>query len=169
MAQAILNEVKSAKDFFSQRMMSMPASSTETLAKNFAAALIQHINNCLSLSLAEATEISKALQDTPYDEEALKKIVAALDAKVLKNTEMSLLKSKLKDGHYLQNWWAYCTADEWQWLKDPKKSWVSKMTKIVERANLLGCTDPGEQSIKWMMAKLMAICATETTGSSSVS
>ena len=130
----------------------MPGSNTGTLAKNFSAALIQHINNVLSLSLAEATEITKALDGTPYDDEAMKKIVAAIDAKVLRTPCRS---KACKDGHYLQNWWKYCTADEWQHLQDPKKSWQSKMTKIVERANLLGCTEPGEQSIKWMMATLL--------------
>ena len=106
----------------------MPGSSTGTLAKNFSAALIQHINNILSLSLAEATEITKSLDGTPYDDETMKKIVAAIDAKVLRTP---IRNRACKDGHYLQNWWKYCTADEWQHLQDPKKSWQSKMTKIV--------------------------------------
>ena len=48
-----------------------------------------------------------------------------------------------------------CTQSEWDFLTDPKKSLDSKMTKLIERANLRGCTDPGEQCFKWMLSVLL--------------
>ena len=54
-----------------------------------------------------------------------------------------------------------CTQSELDFLNDPKKSLGSKMTKLLERANLLGCTDSGEQCFKWMLS-LLLMCHYDT-------
>ena len=152
MTQAILKEVDSVKSFFSSRADS--DSGTEALAKNFTNALIQQINSCLSLPTCDASMLVQALKDSPYGDANITRIIAAIDAKVMANSTAAKAATGPKD-QVLKEWWNMCTQDDWDCFKDPKRSFHSKMTRLVERGNLLGCTNPDEQTLKWMLAMLL--------------
>ena len=81
MASALLNEVASAKSFFS--LIASDGPMHDRVAKNFADALIQQVNSCLAVTLHDATLLTHALKDSPYADADLKRIAAAIDAKVL--------------------------------------------------------------------------------------
>ena len=65
MAQAILNIVKSANSFLSSRLLANPEANNVGLAKNFAKALVQHINSVIALSVLQATEIIQSIMTLP--------------------------------------------------------------------------------------------------------
>ena len=81
MASALLNEVASAKSFFS--LIASDGPMYDQVTKNFANALIQHINSCLALSLHDAPLVIHALKESPYVDADIKRITAAIDAKVM--------------------------------------------------------------------------------------
>ena len=153
MSSEVLREIESVKSFFSSRGANDPGNST--LRHNFANTLIQHINTSLSLSKSDATHLHQALEGSPYEEEHLRRIYSSIDRKLLNSTVVKPAVS-IKD-HTLKNWWNFCTAADWELFRNKQASWHSKMTKLVERANLLGCTNPDQQSLKWMLSMLLMI------------
>ena len=147
MSSAMIDEVKSAINFFKERSdHPHPA----TIATSFAANLISRISSSLTLSTKDATDLLSVLKDSPYDDASMVRITAAIDAKLVFSTMSHTVKDQ-----FLKEWWHYLTADDMTFIKDPKHSFHAKMTKIVERANLLGCTHPSQQTLKWMMAMLL--------------
>ena len=155
MAQAIINEIDSVKSFLNARPSDEANCATnEALKKNFTAALVQQVNSCLSLHKADATLVVDALKDSPYGDVNTKRILAAIDAKVIHNASAATAATGVKD-QFLKTWWNMCTQDDWDWFKDPKRSFYQKLTKLVDRGNLLGCNHPDEQTLKWMLAMLL--------------
>ena len=96
MASALINEVASAQSFFSLRARDYPC--YDQIAKNFANALIQQVNSCLTLTLPDATLLMHALKDSPYADADLKRITAAIDAKVmmLKSSKAAPVKDQIR-------------------------------------------------------------------------
>ena len=151
MSHAILNEVASVKSFFLSRSSD---AGNDALAKNFSNALIQQINSCLSLPTVDATLLIDALKDSPYGDVNLKRIIASIDSKVLANSAASKVATASKD-QTLKFWWYFCTQGDWDCFKDTKMPFHAKLTKLVERANLLGCTNPDQQAVKWMLSMVL--------------
>jgi hypothetical protein len=81
MAAALLNEVASAKSFFS--LIASDGPMHDQVVKNFADALIWQVNNCLVMTLHDATLLIHALKESPYADADMKRITAAIDAKVM--------------------------------------------------------------------------------------
>ena len=158
MVQALLNEVESCHSFFSSRAPNDPGN--DILKKNFANSLIQQINQHISLNKAEATQLTEALKASPFDAGTSKQIMAAVDAKVLASSAASQSAIRITE-QFLKEWWAFCTQKDWDFFYDPKISFHAKMAKLVERANLLGLTHPGQQAEKWMLAMLLMVHYTE--------
>ena len=96
MASALINEVASAQSFFSLRASDDP--SYGQMAKNFANALIQQVNSCLTMTLPDATLVIHALKESPYADADLKRITAAIDAKVLivKSSKAAPVKDQIR-------------------------------------------------------------------------
>ena len=151
MSHAILNEVASVKSFFLSRSNE---TGNEALAKNFSNMLIQQINSCLSLPTVDATLLIDALKDSPYGDVNLKRIIACIDSKVLANSAASKAATASKD-QTLKFWWHFCTQGDWDCFKDTKMPFHAKLTKLVERANLIGCTNPDQQALKWMLSMVL--------------
>ena len=74
----ILSEIASAKSFFSVRG---DDASSEKMRSTFAKGVIQQINTCLSLPMADATMLLEMLTDSPYGE-LTPDVKAAIDKKV---------------------------------------------------------------------------------------
>ena len=49
----------------------------------------------------------------------------------------------------------YTTQGDWDVLKDPRKNFSTKACCLAHRLMLVGCSDPSEQTLKWMLALLM--------------
>ena len=81
MASALINEVASAKSFFS--LIASDGPMRDQVAKNFADAVIWQVNNCLVMPLHDATLLIHALKESPYADADIKRITAAIDAKVM--------------------------------------------------------------------------------------
>jgi hypothetical protein len=132
----------------------------DDLRMSFVTSLITQINQLTSLSPLDASILEAALKDSAYGADGDNKLRAAIDARV-----RSTATGKAPKGgcltQSLKFWWKYATQGDWDHIKDPTKSWNSKMTRIVERGNSVGCTMPDEQSIKWMLAMLLLACYTE--------
>ena len=70
-------------------------------------------------------------------------------------------KAQANAGQFLKHIWNYPIQAEWDTILDKKKSFSLKMTVLVERLNLIGCTHPDEQTLKWLLALLLAACYDE--------
>ena len=128
---------------------------SEPLAKNFANSIIQQINSCLTLHAQEATEVLEALKGSAYAEPDKKRIMASLEAKI-KTPHQAKTGGAMKE-QVLRNPWAVCTASDWVVFRNPKISLHIKMTRLVERLNLIGCTAPNTQTQRWMLAMLLMV------------
>ena len=47
------------------------------------------------------------------------------------------------------------TAADWDFIKDKKQHFSAKLTRMIERANLLGLVSFDEHTYKWMLAVLL--------------
>ena len=96
MASALIKEVASAQGFFSLRSRDYPC--YDQIAKNFANVLIQQVNSCLTLTVHDATLLMHALKNSPYADADLKRITAAIDAKVMmfKSSKAAPVKDQIR-------------------------------------------------------------------------
>ena len=151
MSGALLKEIASVKDFFKGR--DYEEGTLQTLSNNFATSLVQQINSCLTISLPDASSLIEALNDSPYDDSNLKKIIDAVDSKVLNSTAERMAASCPKD-QVLKERWNMCTQEDWDFFRS-HHGFHAKMTKLVDRGQSVGCIYPDEQSLKWMLAMLL--------------
>ena len=133
------------------------------MKSSFTTALVVQINAMVALSADDATALHEALKDAPYGEDGIQKIMRAIDAKI---QHVPCLRGKPNKGgtkgqQFLKKVWNYPIQDEWDVLLDPKKSFCTKASTIVHRMNLVGCSHPDEQTIKWMLALLLMVCHEE--------
>ena len=155
MADYIINEITSVRTFVAARERVASSSATESLQKDLASALLQHIQAAPKFTMADAGRIASALSDNPYGEEHTRSIMDAVDRKLAVSTPIeSDVDTK---GQLMVNWQAYLTQGDWDFLRNSRRSWDSKMTKLVERSNALGLTAPSEQTIRWAIALLLLV------------
>ena len=152
MAAQLIHEIESTTAYCTSRL-SMNDSVPAPLAKNFANSIIQQVNSCLTLSAQEATEVLEALKGSAYEEADKKRIVASLEAKI--RTQHQVKTGGAVKEQVLTNPWAVCTESDWVVIRNPKASLHIKMTRLVERLNLIGCTAPSIQTLRWMLAMIL--------------
>ena len=152
MADTLVKEIQSVTQFFYIRE---GMDGNDVLAKNFADSLVQQINTCLSISTPDATSIIDQLKDSPYGDANIKRIVQALDAKVLGSGPPVQAGTGSSKEQAFEFPWNYCNQGDWDLFWDKHKPFHSKLTKLVERGNMCGCDLPNEQSLKWMLTMLM--------------
>ena len=150
MSASILQEIASVKNFLKSRAVDV---NHGALLKNFADAVIQQLNACLSIDKDNAALMMAALADNPYGETHTKRVVSTIDAKVLKDSIASKNAVGVRD-QVLKEWWNYLTQEDWDVLRSARLSFHTKMARIVERANLVGCSNPHQQTVKWMLATI---------------
>ena len=132
------------------------------MAKCFAASMLKMVSVCNFISPHDAAKLSSALSDcSPFNENETKKIRDVIDKKV---GDMSIAKSQHKSSgnqqsQLLKHWCNYLTQTDWDILNDSRQHFSAKMTRLMERAHLLGlvCTFD-EKTYKWMLAVHVACC-----------
>ena len=162
--QDILKELEGVKAYMASRPQTPGASGS--VAKSFAASMLKMISVCNFISPHDAAKLNSTLSDSsPYNESDTKNIREFIDKKV---GDMSIAKSQHKSSgnqqsQLLEHWGNYLTQKDWDFLNDSKQHFSAKMTRFMERANLLGlvCTFD-EQTYKWMLAVLLAVQYKET-------
>ena len=95
----------------------------------------------------------EALKGSAYAESDKKRIIASLEAKI-RTPHQVKIAGAMKE-QFLTHPWAVCTDKDWEVFNNPKASFHVKMTKLVERLNLIGCNNPAEQTLRWMLAMLL--------------
>ena len=135
------------------------------MAKCFAASMLKMVSVCNFISPHDAAKLSSALSDcSPFNENETKKIRDVIDKKV---GDMSIAKSQHKSSgnqqsQLLEHWCNYLTQKDWDFLNDSRQHFSAKMTRFMERANLLGVGVFDEKTYKWMLAVLLAVQYKET-------
>ena len=160
--QDILKELEGVKAYMASRPQTPGAS--DSVAKSFAASMLKMISVCNFISPHDAAKLSSALSDSsPYNESDTKKIRDVIDKKV---GDMSIAKGQHKSsgnqGQLLEHWCNYLTQTDWDILNDSRQHISAKMTRFMERANLLGVGVFDEKTYKWMLAVLLAVQYKET-------
>ena len=155
----MLKELEGVKAYMASRPQTPGAAGS--VAKCFAASMLKMISVCNFISPHDAAKLSSALSDSSrFNEYDIKKIRDVIDKKV---GDMSIAKSQHKStcnqqSQLLKHWWNYLTQSDWDILNDSRQHFSAKMTRLMERAHLLGlvCTFD-EKTYKWMLAVLLAV------------
>ena len=153
MAAHLIKEIENTTAFCSKRQMVLSDVASAPLAKNFANSIIQQINACLTLGAEEAIGVLEALKESAYEEPDKKRIIATLENKI-RTPHQAKLAGATKE-QVLTNPWTVCTESDWEVFRNPTTSFHIKMTRLVERLNLIGCNNPAEETLKWMLAMLL--------------
>ena len=149
----LLDEIKSAQDYLVARG---PSEDIVKLTQSFGASLLQQVNTMSIITANDASIVLKALEASSYGSTEISRIRSALDAKVLASVSGSQTGSLVKD-QLLKSWWNMLSRDEVTFIMDKKKSFHSKLVRMVERKNLLGCQWPSIHTLKWMLSTLIAV------------
>ena len=157
----LLKEIASVKRFVNSRNASA-GSCDPNLLGNFAKSLIRMINTIATFGAAEGGAVQEALAQSPYGEDGTADILSAIDRRMSTALDAATSVGSGKrhnkgDPQFLMNWWHYLTQLDWSFLQDVKRSFHSKMTRLVERANSFGLTNPDEKTFKWMLALLLIL------------
>ena len=162
MAGHALKEIAGVRSFFKARGTINP-SQDPVLQKSFAESLLSIINGVKPFGPTEGTQVIEALHDCPYGEVQTKRICEYVDSRM----QQSIPSPTPTPGVHkqvLKHWWNYCTGSDWALLKNPKISFNQKMTTLVERGLSIGCLDPDEQSLRWLLATLLLVHYDEFPG-----
>ena len=153
MAAQLIQEIENTTAYCKEKQL-LNDTVCAPIARNFATGLIQQINNCLTLGRQEAVAVLEALKESAYEDADRKRIMASLEAKI-SSPHQGKTGARTLD-QVLTNPWAVCTESDWVVFRNPKASFHTKMTRLVERLNLIGCTHPNVQTQRWMLAMLIA-------------
>lgn len=153
MPTACVAEVANVASFFAARKKS-GMDGHDDLLKSFADAMVSQINGLTTFTVSDASAMTDALRiNSPYGEHS-SRVQKTIDQR-MKNSLNSSGTPASASGQFLKKWQEFLTQSDWDWLKDPKQSWHSKNTKVAERANAMGVTNPDEQALKWLLAILL--------------
>jgi len=155
MIQMLVKDVESVKKTLGSRAAA-GGGNNAALQMSFGESFIKQITLLKIVSTDDATTLMDSLKDSPYGDDMTKRILAVIDGKLQDSAIVPPGSMGCHiQGQFLKEWWAYQTQEDWDFYRDPKKFFSAKMTRMVERALLLGCTYPDEQAIKWMLATLL--------------
>ena len=147
----ILKEIKNVQGIIDAKR-SMHGGDTTELQKSYAQSLASQISLMGYVSSSDGRLIMDALSSSPVGV-STDKVISALEAKLrVGNADRQSTK---KVAQNLHKWWAYFTQSDWDFIRDPRKQLSAKMTRLVERAHVLGVTEASEQTLKWMLATLL--------------
>ena len=160
MATNVVREINSVRAFFKAREQLSAGDGDDDLRKCFTDAIIKQLNMVSVFSTQDAGHATECLKDSPYGCHT-HRVISAIEAKLKSNQSVGSGAASSTANQFLKCWWAVLTQGDWDFIRDKRKSWDAKMTKVVERANLLGVTHPSEQSLKWLLALLLVVCYDE--------
>ena len=159
----VLNEIRSARRFVAARAKHSQHVDLTQIVQSFADKLAKLIVTH-TFSAAEISVIMQELEDSPYSTEQTTALISSLDDKMISTlSEVEPTKAKeVHDGTHvaksrLYQWWNYFCDADWKTFKNPYHSFFSKMELACHRARSFGCTDPDEQSVKWLLALLLKL------------
>ena len=160
--QNIFKELEGVKAFMASRPQT--PGYRDSVAKCFADSMLKLISVYNFISPHDAAKLNSTLSDSsPYNKSDTKKIMDVIDKKVV---DMSIgqwqPKSFGSQGQLLEHWCNYLTQKDWDILNDSRQHFSAKMTRFMERANLLGVGVFDEKTYKWMLAVLLAVQYKET-------
>ncbi len=157
MSANLIKEVNNVKAFFKAREgLQTGADSLASLRASFMTALVVQIKSLPAFGASDATALSDVLKDSPYGVEGTAKIVATIDARLGEaSSAKPSQKAAKSNSQFLKQVWNFPTQPDWDILFNKKKSFAIKMSVVVERLNLVGCTHPDEQTLKWILAMLL--------------
>lgn len=157
-----MKEIQSVKRFVSARSKLGNADSNMTqMMDSLANKLKKLIANHNIASSSDVSTIMLELSDSPYGQEHTRSIIQVLeqnmlDASAAQTNNPNTPRDEIIGKSKLQHWWNYFTNSDWVVLNSGK-SWYTITELAVHRARSFGCVDPDEQSVKWLLALLIAI------------
>lgn len=147
------------RKFYSSRAGMAQNQINDKIKQNFVSSLVKMIVETPVFGAAEASLLNDELVKSPYSDDGMTAILAAIDARVANATTkplQSIHTAGTSTGQLLKHWWNYLTEADWSALEDQSKSWHSKQMVLISRSNALGCTYLHEQSFKWLLALLLS-------------
>ena len=156
MAMSLMKEVRNGICFFkASEGLPTAEDADANLGNSFVNALRVQINALPALAPADAAPLNEVLKDSPYGVEGTAKILEALDAKLHQAQSPSGKKAKTPappHSQLLKCPWNFPVQAEWDIILNRKNSLHFKMPTLVDRLNLVGCTHPCEQTLRWVLA-----------------
>jgi hypothetical protein len=161
MAANVIKEIASVKSFVRARTGLDADGVSDTLMSSFVATIVKMINATASFSTLDAGHVTDAIADRPYGA-STGQVVAAIEARLKASQAIVSVKDPIGGAsQFIKCWWDFGLQSDWDFIRNPKHSWNSKMTRMVERGMSLGVNHPDEQSLKWLLALLLVVCYDE--------
>jgi hypothetical protein len=159
MSNSVVKEISTIRNFVTARV-ELNGSCDPNLVKSFADGVIQMINTSQHFGVTDGSLVTEALKNSPFGDEHTSRITAAVDARMSAGNQAKGRHQKGKhDGapQALKHWWNFCSNEDWKIFNDAKKPFSAKMTAAAERGISIGLTNPDEQTLKWLLAMLLAV------------
>ena len=157
-ADDVLNEINGVKKYIQSRGGLRSLQVNSSLIDSFTLTAVKMVSMCSNFGPHAASQLTDALaSDSPYGDAGTKAIVTAIESRL--NSMTGLTRGQQQKGcsqsQLLKCWWNYLTVSDWDFIKDTKQHFSAKLTRMVERANLLGLVSFDEHTYKWMLAVVL--------------
>ena len=155
----IVKEIANVAELFKAKSKHSTTNACD-LQKTFAHNVVAMISGMKDLSIADAAGLYIALEGKPYGT-ATAIVIKQIDDLVKQHRPICVGHTSKGACHLivlqsLKHWWNYFTQSDWATLNDRKKQLSAKMICVSERAHLLGCRNPDEQSFKWLLTVVLS-------------
>ena len=140
-------------DHHNNYMASKVGDTATSLLESFKTGLLHNIQQLPSLSPSDAAKLNTAIKASVYPERMKTELQHQVDQLVTQ--EMMKPKFDKKGQQLLKQVWHYPTQGDWNMLLDPKKSFTTKASTLVHRLNMIGLSNPSEETQRWMLSVLI--------------
>jgi hypothetical protein len=157
-SKTIVQELQNTRDLLASRAS---YGDDDALKASYANSMAKQLSNLASLSSTEGKLIIDELKVSPYGEETTRRLLAIIDDKLQSSNKCNAHGARKRKHagsntcQFLHKCWHFFTQQDWDFFRDPKKSFDQKMSKACFRFNRLGLCHPDEQALRWLLALLL--------------
>ena len=155
LASSLVKEINDTADLLTKRKNYEDTSDVAVnLRKNLADSIAGSIGKLQTFSAKDAGLIATTLATSPYGE-FTPRVSTAVDNRLMFSSAVSPLAKDKTATQHLCSPSSFYTAKDWDTFNNKRLNLHIKSSAMAMRLNLLGCTNPHEQTIKWHVAALL--------------
>ena len=164
---AVLKKISSVRKFFESSSRNNSEHDPSALQKSFTDSIINKLSLLKAFGPDEGAQVMDALKQStgsPLGEIQTKRVMEFIEKKIHDSVSSTASSDKTrpsgatgKSNQFLKHWWNYMKQSQIDYLKDPSKSFNSKLTLVAEVGMMIGCNGADEQAKKWALALLLML------------
>ena len=164
---AMLKEISSVSKFFESSSRNNSEHDPSALQKSFTDSIINKLSLLKAFGPDEGAQVMDALKQStgsPLGEIQTKRVMEFIEKNINDSVSSTASSDKTrpsgatgKSNQFLKHWWNYMKQSQSYYLKDPSKSFNSKLTLVAEVGMMIGCNGADEQAKTWALALLLML------------